>query len=216
MPPKPTRMMGTGDNYTVPQQRATVLQTSCSCSRCGYLVMGGQSSCPNCGTALVAHIETPSMVPPKSIRKMGSDQKVKCQKCNAEVGLDFLFCPHCGERIRQQTIAVWHHRKQEAPIPRCSLTIIPEEDEQMKEVTREYEGHSIILNRNNTEERNRTITSSEQAELIHEEGKWYILNHSELESTLIQVTRKMELQSGDIVVLGDRRFKFNSEPVDGE
>ena len=96
-------------------------------------------------------------------------------------------------------------------LPKCHLTIIPEEGEITEPFTNDYEGDSIILNRENTEKDNRTITSKEQAELICEDGKWYVLNHSELGSTYIEANRKMAIEPGDIIVLGDRRFKFETE-----
>ena len=36
-------------------------------------------------------------------------------------------------------------------------------------------------------------------------------NKSELNSTYLEANRKLELQPGDVVVLGDRRFKFETE-----
>lgn len=54
----------------------------------------------------------------------------------------------------------------------------------------EYEGKSIILNRENTEVSNRTITSKEQAEIVFEDGHWYLLDRSELRTTFIQANRK--------------------------
>jgi hypothetical protein len=99
----------------------------------------------------------------------------------------------------------------EPPKPKCRLTIVPEEDELEVPAANEYEGASIILTRENTEANNRTITSKEQAELICEDGKWFVLNKSELGSTYLEANRKLEIQQGDIIVLGDRRFKFEVE-----
>ena len=78
---------------------------------------------------------------------------------------------------------------------------------------KEYEGKSIILNRENTEVSNRTITSKEQAEIVFEDGHWYLLDRSELRTTFIQANRKIEIIPDDIIVLGDRRFKFESDSL---
>ena len=88
---------------------------------------------------------------------------------------------------------------------------LAEEDEQAEPTPIDYEGASVILTRENTEPNNRTITSKEQAELICEDGKWFVLNKSELGSTYLEANRKLEIQQGDIIVLGDRRFKFEVE-----
>lgn len=95
--------------------------------------------------------------------------------------------------------------------PHCSLTIIPEEEENILPKRFEYEGNSIILNRENTEMSNRTITSKEQAEIVFDDGHWYLLDRSMLQTTYIQVNRKIEIIPDDIIVLGDRRFKFECD-----
>ena len=106
------------------------------------------------------------------------------------------------------TVRAIRHRPQQR---HCSLTIIPEEDENIPEQRNVYNGDNIILTRENTEQDNRTITSKEQAELSFEDGKWYILNKSEYGSTYIEANRKFEIQQGDVIVLGDRRFRFDAE-----
>jgi hypothetical protein len=190
------------------------------------------TSCPNCGAEISSKPTTIqssgaqqqaepviAAAPLKSavkseLAELGLDEKVKCDKCGAEVSIDFSFCPKCGERIHLPTIRAIRHKPTpppEPPKPKCHLTIIPEEEEQLMPVANDYEGTSIILTRENTEANNRTITSKEQAELIHEDGKWFILNKSELGSTYLEASRKLELQQGDIIVLGDRRFRFEAE-----
>lgn len=157
----------------------------------------------------------PAPAPQKGTKKAANvgldiDQEVKCDKCGTMVSLDFKFCPKCGERIHLPTMRVVRH-KPTPPAPHFHLTLIPEEEEQIVAAKKDYEGTSVILTRENTEPDNRTITSKEQAELSFEDGKWFLLNKSELGSTYLEANRKLELQPGDIVVLGDRRFKFEAE-----
>jgi rRNA maturation endonuclease Nob1 len=222
--PRPTRIA----NNPMPQDlqlKATVLDTQKKCPHCGYPIMNEAASCPSCGLPISeqpmeqASTESPS-VSEETIHKTKSvevaeydiAETVKCEKCGTEVSIEFSFCPKCGERIHLPTVRSIRHKPKpapEPPKPHCRLTLIPEEDEQMdKIVCNDYEGASIILNRDNTEQDNRTITSKEQAELIFEDDKWYILNRSELGSTYLEVNRKLELQQDDIILLGDRRFKF--------
>lgn len=234
--PRPTRIVNGPMQQGAPGQNG--VQTSQNCPYCGYPVMGNFNSCPNCGATLSpneaqpAHfaqqpyqqpvqqmvIQQPVQPTPASLKgtrkaanmELDIDQEVKCDKCGAMVSMNFLFCPKCGERIHQKTIQVRRH-KQVPPAPHCHLTLIPEEDEQQTPVKRDYEGTAVTLTRENTEPDNRTITSKEQAELSFEDGKWFLLNKSELGSTYLEANRKLELQAGDIVVLGDRRFKFEAE-----
>ena len=242
--PRPTRIVNSAMQRD-PQLKSTVAQTPKNCPHCGYPVMGDFTSCPNCGAGIApapkpTTIQRPDGQPemsqpapfaapvppvapvaaPKSdLADLGIDETVKCDKCGAEVSIEFSFCPKCGERIHLPTVRAIRHKPTpppEPPKPKCKLTLIPEEDEKIEPVPNDYEGASIILTRENTEANNRTITSKEQAELINEDGKWFILNKSELGSTYLEASRKLELQPGDIIVLGDRRFKFEPEVTDNK
>lgn len=71
-----------------------------------------------------------------------------------------------------------------------------------------YSGDEITLNRANTDSNNNSITSKVQAVITREGDEWYIENRSEMQTTLIRVDRKMRLQDGDVIVLGNRMFEF--------
>ena len=90
----------------------------------------------------------------------------------------------------------------------CCLSLIPDDDENIDAIKNVYEGENIILNRTNTEPNNPTITSKEQAALIHEDGNWFVENRSQLGTTYFAVNRRVQLMPGDIIMLGDRRFFF--------
>jgi uncharacterized Zn finger protein (UPF0148 family) len=91
----------------------------------------------------------------------------------------------------------------------CTLTLIPDEKEPISAAVLSFSGEKIILNRANTEPGNITITSKEQGLLSCENKRWFIEDLSELKTTYLYVSEKTELKSGDIIVLGDRRFLFN-------
>ncbi len=138
----------------------------------------------------------------------------ECTNCGYPSSTDVSVCPMCKQR-KTHTIIRRRHLKtddntQASQIaePTCSLTIIPEYDETIEAQKNEYHGELIVLNRNNTEQNNLTITSKEQAHLSFENGKWFISDKSDYNTTFIQVKGKVELKPGDVVMLGDRRFKF--------
>ena len=159
-----------------------------------------------------------------SLKKDEEDINVlcTCDKCGEEISATYLFCPKCGEKIHQRTLVGLRHKKskdaEEEPHPTFkamfNLTIVPEEDEDVNVEAIHFEGAEVVLNRKNTEPDNRTITSKEQAVILFEDHKWYIENRSEYDSTMIIANRKMEIQSGDIILLGDRRFKFESKELE--
>lgn len=213
--PRPTRVM---NNQEFDQQMGVAqVQGAKACPSCGYPVVDGFSICPSCGASMpndkpVEVEERPAQLSKtvESKPEEGLDYVTTCDHCGKDISPTFQHCPYCGEKIHQKTVFVRHH-KIDPPKPKCSLTIIPEEDEQIAANVNNYEGASVYLNRDNTEPNNRSITSKKQAELISEDGKWYLVNHSELCTTSVEANRKIEIQSGDIIILGDRRFKFEAE-----
>ena len=214
--PRPTRIVNSSDFQSQTPLNATVAQAPKNCPHCGYPVVGNFTSCPNCGASFGAAQTAIQNALERKPETMELDiaEEVKCDKCGTMVSIDFSFCPKCGERIHLPTVRAIRHKPApapEPPKPKCHLTIIPEEGEITEVFTNDYEGDSIILNRENTEQNNRTITSKEQAELICEDGKWFVINRSELGSTYLEANRKLAIEPGDVIVLGDRRFKFETE-----
>lgn len=220
--PKPTVLDATG--YSKPEPRPTRIvntteagQGNGNCPNCGYPVAAGFTSCPNCGTSMSQASTMPQNKESNEKKTIklsdyGIDENVKCQNCGTDVSIEFSFCPKCGEKVHLPTVRAIRHKPTEKQIKsRCSLSLVLEEDEVTQERKNIYEGDAIMLNRDNTEPDNRTITSREQAELSYKDGKWYIINKSELCSTYIEPRRAIELQSGDIIVMGDRKFKFETE-----
>ena len=211
--PRPTRVMN-GPMMQEQVRSAANQGGNKACPTCGYPVMGDFAMCPSCGAQLKPQpAQVVSEAPARAAKPAPVEEEMNivttCDACGKEVPASYAHCPYCGEKIHQKTVFVRRHHV-EPPKPKCSLALVPEENEQVERVN-DYEGASIMLNRENTEPNNRSITSKVQAELICEDDKWYILNHSELCSTVVEANRKIELQPGDIIVLGDRRFKFEKK-----
>jgi hypothetical protein len=151
-----------------------------------------------------------------------------CFNCNSSVPADYYFCPECGAALLDKDDAPEFELPEaeapEAAAPEssagrrtvrpgkrhyCSLTLIPDEKEPVNPEPLSFSGEEIILNRANTEPENVTITSREQAMLTCENRRWFIQDRSELKTTYLYVSEKTELKPGDIIVLGDRRFRFD-------
>lgn len=185
------------------QKKPTVIQATCP--RCHYPMNGDY--CANCGFEVQS--EKPSAVKEHVIPQF----TCKCQNCGKEVSYEFRYCPDCGTEIEKKTINPFDHKvesKPEIPKHQCTLTLLDEaEGKLMDGDIKEYSGDSIILNRDNTEPGNLPITSQEQAELTFEDNEWRIQNRSGYGATMVAASRKISLQSGDIILLGNRRFRFN-------
>ena len=90
--------------------------------------------------------------------------------------------------------------------------MIPKDKEDIKTADQVKEfvsnDEAIILNRNNVESGNNSITSKAQAELVFENGKWFLSDLSELHTTFINAGNKTEIKDGDLILMGDRKFIF--------
>lgn len=75
----------------------------------------------------------------------------------------------------------------------------------------EFEGHEVLLTRDNTEAGNPTISSKEQATMSFSDGHWSIEDLSDQKTTFVQANHKIELHDGDIILLGNRLFKFKEQ-----
>jgi len=177
-----------------------------TCPRCHYPMIG--NFCANCAYEKPA--ESPSVDNHKDLAV--ERLTCKCQNCGKEVAFSFRFCPDCGTEIEKRTINPFNINevsKLEESKHQCSLTLLNEVEGDLKDgEIKEYTGNSIILTRDNTESGNRTI-SKEHAELVYEDEGWTILNRSGYGATMVAANRKISLQSGDIILLGNRRFRFN-------
>ena len=92
---------------------------------------------------------------------------------------------------------------------RFVLTPISEDDGRPEGELLEFDGNLVVLNRGNTDPKNSTITSQEQAVIRCENGKWQIEDRSEYKTTFVQASRPVELQSGDLILLGNQLYRFD-------
>lgn len=192
--------------------------SSHQCPNCKYPILDSTSGiCPNCKMPLTTNVQSNNATPTPAQENKPTYAQVVCSKCKESVPAHFHFCPNCGNKIHQAT--EWHGIRgivTEEPIKKLpfSLTIIPDADEKLSIKECEFtcmENQAVVLNRENTDSENRSITSKQQAEISYENGHWFIKNLSDNESTFMVANRKMELQDGDIILLGYRYFKFNKK-----
>lgn len=165
----------------------------------------------------------PSGAQPHPPRAEHSDRDT-CSRCGYPLGAGANVCPVCHTPI-ENTPRV-HTPSAPHPAPHagmvgtinpyvaptdssfCTLRRLSWQNEPISYEPMSYSGESIVLNRANTDANNNSITSKEQAVLTHENGEWFIDNRSELQTTLFRVNRKLKLEDGDVVVLGNRMFEF--------
>lgn len=91
-----------------------------------------------------------------------------------------------------------------APMP-----VAPNEKHLPREV--ELKGEYNELNRGNIDPDNFTISQTLQAVLTCKDGKWFIKDQSPYKTTYVLASEEIPLKSGDVILMGNRRFVFTEE-----
>ena len=94
----------------------------------------------------------------------------------------------------------------------CAIEPVPDSPAEAPRLKKfEFDKKQVVLRRENTEPGNSSITSKEQAVLTFENGAWYVEDKSAFQTTFVRAGRKLQLQDGDIILLGDRKFVFKTK-----
>ncbi|MBP5663724.1 MAG: FHA domain-containing protein [Bacteroidales bacterium] len=94
----------------------------------------------------------------------------------------------------------------------CSIEPVPDSPAEAGRLKKfEFDKQQVVLRRENTEPGNSSITSKEQAVLTFENGAWYVEDKSAFQTTFVRAGRKLQLQDGDMILLGDRKFVFKTK-----
>lgn len=146
-------------------------------------------------------------------------EAAECPECGYP--LENGECSACGYKVeyaklvRHATIsAVGDPRKTVRPVRKGekdgSFKLVPVSEESGEPEGDElsFEGNTVVLNRDNTDAKNTTITSRKQASIAFENGKWSIEDKSEYKTTFVQASRRIELQQGDLILLGNQLYRF--------
>lgn len=158
------------------------------CPDCGFPIREGSTRCPNCGKVFIAPASSSSSSPAGTPYVAPAAVAGFAAKYDATVNP--WSNPMAGKSFKLQPVA-WDNEPGELP----AMT---------------YTGAVVGLNRENTDPTNNSITSKTEAEVINENGKWFIEDKSTQQSTFVHAGRKIELADGDVIILGNRRFVFKA------
>lgn len=168
------------------------------CPKCGYPVRPGTDKCPNCKFDLNQQNRTvPEYREEKPQRESPSETSShRPTRMNSGEGAKFrgTVNPYMMNMELDPTFVL-------KPLKRVN------ERHELDEL--EYDGKEVVLNRDNTEPANSSITSRQQAIVTRVDGKWYIEDKSEQKTTFVQAAKQTELHDGDIILLGNRLFEFH-------
>ncbi len=153
-----------------------------SCPQCGYPLRPNTDKCPNCNYLVNENGQLTQNA------NLGGLQSGGVHRGTIN---PYLKVQQAGPSFVLQPVQRYNERNILQPI--------------------ELQGDEVILNRDNTDPDNPSITSAEQAVLSFANGHWYLEDRSEMKTTFVQAAHKIEVRSGDIILLGDRLFEFKEK-----
>lgn len=213
------------------------------CKKCGFPNRPDETVCANCHSPLVSngimdenrpsysHSNIAATIPEGAAFPEMEEERL-CPKCGYPLRDNSSRCPNCNyvsspqKFYRQEMMD--NPAKDKNPItgtinpfkmeveaePSFILRPIIRQNEKKEVSDLKYEGKEVLLNRNNTEADNPSITSHTQAILYYSDGNWYVEDKSEQCTTFVCAKNKIELHDGDILLLGNRLFEFHLSSED--
>ncbi len=182
------------------QTRTENAEALTQCPKCGYPLRAGVDKCPNCKFQIT-----------NTNQSNQNNVEVQTRK---DLGNQDTY--HRPTRMVSGNGAKGNFRGTINPYmmnmevePTFVLKPIKRMEERRDFEEQEYEGKQVVLNRDNTERNNQSITSRQQAVISNNDGHWYIEDKSEQRTTFVQAAQKIELHDGDIILLGNRLFEFH-------
>ncbi len=150
-----------------------------------------------------------------SSKSKDSGSSIKsCPECDYPVMSRSTSCPNCGHKFISGKVT--------PPKKTLKLTNIESIDEagqtkgfslvSVKNKTRNpFRGNHITINRRNLDQNNLSISSQEHVNIYHKDGKWYAKDLSSNGATFIQLKGTVELKDGDMIILGNKMYRFEAE-----
>ena len=141
-----------------------------------------------------------------------------CSKCGYPLREEMSSCPNCG--FSTKTAAKHSGNKN----PGGKKTLAISDFEGFGEATPSFElrdekqdrnipfqGKEITLKRENVAPDSMSISGEAHARIHYKDGKWLVEDLSSNGATFLQVTRELEIKDGDMLILGQKVFRFKEK-----
>lgn len=169
------------------------------CSKCGYPLRPNVDKCPNCKQPVKPAYFNREEAWDGGENSEGGERNQRRRPTRMDN-------PGTGGKMRGTVNPYMMNLELE---PTFVLQPLKRMNERTDFEEQEYEGKEVVLTRDNTEAGNPSITSRRQAIVTRVDGRWFIEDKSDQKTTFVQAARKIELHEGDIILLGNRLFKFH-------
>ena len=189
------------------------------CPGCGYPLSEGVTVCPNCGTAAVAEPAPAPSQYSKTVRvlpeNLVSEEKPKHEVLKATVREipQHLLDNTKTVRVLPEALlpddAPVQPEPVPAPAPAPAFRLVPMDNfDGQTPVALSFSGEAVALGRKDIVAGDASIAEDVQAAFEFADGQWAVSDKSGQASTYVCSSRRIQLQPGDIVVIGNRRFIF--------
>ncbi|CAN5329308.1 hypothetical protein BH09BAC1_BH09BAC1_04640 [soil metagenome] len=187
-PSNPTVVSGGGG--------AAVTGNVAKCPSCGFYPLRADVSashpCPNCGatgSGPSADVKPPEAYTPAAKAQQQPDASHQMQKASGA----------------QKTMRLGDLTPAEDEKPEFRLV------DERSQNGKEFMGEEVSVNRDNLDAGNMSISGTEHAKFVFEDGKWFLTDHSSNGATFLQVSGKVELTDGAKILIGNRIYTFESK-----
>lgn len=166
------------------------------CPKCGYPLRPGSTSCPNCNFQI--QVSQPALKSQPTVL----DAVSVASSASSISSINQHKRPVYSETVNPylETVEV---------TPSFTLSPVSRINEKKHLEPISFEGESVMLNRDNTETDNTTISSASQATITCVDDKWFIKDSSGQGTTFVKALNEIEIKDGDVILLGNRLFEFH-------
>lgn len=154
------------------------------CPKCGYPNQDIANECVKCNTTLGNNKSSAEIIAPKTISPV-SDKKA----------MDMTINPYAAAPVKPKGFSL-------TPL-NADLSADRDPIHLEADVNR--------LDRSMLDAGNNTITSSGQATIRRNNNKWVIEDNSAMQTTFIKVNGTVDLNDGDVILMGNKMFRFTAE-----
>jgi hypothetical protein len=185
-----------------------MLQASIGCMACGYPNLASADNCMQCGSQLHRQREPKPAAMIAPVAPLLPPQKIDSAPAPEKVPV--VVSPSVAQEMSAaKTVPFWELLAS-TKAQSFSLTPLPRPGEQPPE-SRQFFGEVVSLSRDNLEPDNISLTSKVQASLHFVDGSWLLSDESGQQSTFLRISRPQPLQDGDVLLLGNRLFRFTTQ-----
>ena len=208
-------------NQTIidPSRSGAVLQPSStvSCSRCGYPLSSAASFCPNCGTEVkqtsTPHSQTVRVLPEEFLDSTPTPDpvEVNLKATVREIPVELMENTRFSQTVRVLPEEMLVDEEPAEPVKPVepSFKLVPMDNfDGATPKALEYSGASSCINGSSLVSEGAYMPEGVEMEFTCVDGQWSVLDKSGAKNIFVSTSRPVQLQSGDVVVVGNRRFIF--------